>query len=468
MFLRRPLISAGLAGLLIAAACTNQTSTPSLTPLPNPPGSTLAVEQPGFVAPTASTPQPATTPNRPSATLSPTETPAAGFPVLNRDTFQYLEVLVRELGARESATSQELQAAQYLAQEFQAMGYASEIQPFDVERISSETSSLTTSGRSGGLIIVTSLPVNPLNGTAVGQGQGPLVHVGLGGPEDLPEESLEWNVALIQRGIITFQEKVSRVAQSGAAAAVIYNNLPGNFQGTLGQAGSIPAVSISSEDGAKLLDLLIHGPVEATLLVERTNLPSRNVIAEKPGVREGVEDVVVLGGHYDTVADIAGANDNASGTAVLLTLAKQLAERSLPFNVKIIAFGSEELGLLGSRAYLDSLSEGEKNNIVAMLNFDALASGERVTILGSESLTELGEKLAEELGIAVSRRRGLRGGGSDHATFAREGIPVLMFTSPDFSRLHTPNDTLEFVEPRLLGDSARLALALLESEDFPR
>ena len=58
------------------------------------------------------------------------------------------------------------------------------------------------------------------------------------------------------------------------------------------------------------------------------------------------------------------------------------------------------------------------------------------------------------------------GGSSDHASFARVGVPVIAFFSDDFSRLHTADDTLEFINTSLLGDVARLALALLGSPDF--
>jgi len=474
MSLSRPLFALGLAALLVAAACTDHSSKAPPPPIASLAAPTLAVEDPGNVTPAAPSPQPEIIPSSPAATAKPTEKSPAGASGTDTIAFEYLQVLVDELGARESATDQELRAADFLVEEFQSLGYTAETQPFDVEIISSETSSLTLSTAPGDPGVPEAgevLPVIPLSGTGVGRGQGGLVNVGLAGPEDLPEpsqDSLRGEIALIQRGIITFREKVSRVAGAGAVAAVIYNDSPGIFQGTLGEEGAIPAVAISSEDGEKLLARLTQGEVEATVSVEQVNLPSRNVVAELPETGEAPREVVILGGHYDTVPGIAGANDNASGTAVLLALAKELAQRDLDLKLRFVAFGSEELGLLGSRAYLDSLSDAGKSDILAMLNFDALATGSQVTILGSDSLTSLVEKLAEDQGIAVLRRGGVRGGSSDHASFARQGIPVLMFTAPDFSRIHTPNDTMEFVDGRLMGDSIRLALALLESVEFPR
>ena len=442
MLLSKYLIPLGLVALLVAACATQS---PTASPLPP------------TTAATATPSAPTVTPD------SPTATPEDPFADLGKIALAFDEQLYLEIGPRPSATEEELHAAQFLANKFGEMGYTTQIQPFNFERLSRESSSLTITDGSqepG----QEPIEVAPMSGSAAGLAEGLLVDVGLGKAEELPEESLEGKIALIQRGDITFQDKASLVAQKGAVAAVIYNALPGSFRGALGEASAIPVVGISQEDGVALVETMAQGPVEAALLVDRATLQSRNVIAEMPG---GQGPVVVLGGHYDTVAVTAGANDNSSGTAVLLTLAGQLAGRELPFRVRFIAFGSEELGLLGSQAYVDPLAGEPREEIAAMLNFDALASGNSVMVLGSDSLTELAAQVADDLDISIIRRRDLPGGDSDHTSFARQGIPVLMFTAPDFSRIHTPNDTLEFINPKLLTDSARLALGVLNSEGFP-
>ena len=342
MFLGRRIILPALATLLIAA-CSAQTPPATLLPtLPvyeqaPPPG------RPGL-SPTRLPQrlQPLVAPSLAAPREPPSPLPAV-FPDLDQIAFDYVQKLVQDFGARESSTIQELRAAEYLVSEFAALGYSAEIQPFPVDLISSETSSLTL-GPAVDDRTPEPIRVIPLRGTSLGVERGPLVHVGLARAEDVATDSLTGQVALIERGIITFREKVDRVSRAGAVAAVIYNNLPGIFQGVSGGT-SIPAVSISSENGARLLDLLAGQEVRATLSVEQETLPSRNVVATKSGAGD---NVVVLGGHYDTVADIAGANDNASGTAVLLTLARQLVEKDFPFELRFIAFGSEELGLLGS------------------------------------------------------------------------------------------------------------------------
>ena len=170
---------------------------------------------------------------------------------------------------------------------------------------------------------------------------------------------------------------------------------------------------------------------------------------------------MILGAHYDTVAGVAGANDNASGTAVLLTLARELSDKSFPFDQRLIAFGSEELGLLGSRHYVESLSPEQRGRVIGMLNFDALGSGSRLSVVGDDLLTQPVMEDSQARGIELRLRQSSGRGGSDHASFAAVGIPNIFFSSNDFSRLHTPEDTLEFVDPQLLGDTVRLALTLL-------
>lgn len=107
--------------------------------------------------------------------------------------------------------------------------------------------------------------------SAFGSDTGNLAFVGEGTAREVAGLDLSGKVALIQRGSISFGEKVANVAAAGAGAAIVFNNAPGNFPGTLGEQGAIPAVSISAEDGAVLLSRLASGPVPATVQVAHTD-----------------------------------------------------------------------------------------------------------------------------------------------------------------------------------------------------
>ena len=344
-------------------------------------------------------------------------------------------------------------AAEFLSAEFESMGYSTRVQPFTVEELSAELSGLAI--RAAGL---EDLRVIPLDGSPTGRVSGDLAAIGLGARGDIPGDGLDGQIALIKRGLITFEEKVSRAHDAGAVGAVIYNNEPGNFMGTLFDPGPIPAVAISQEDGERVLAAVGSGDVQASITVATEARASGNVIAELRGTGEST---VVLGAHYDTVPGVQGANDNTSGTAALLAIARDLAESSFPFTLRFIAFGSEEIGLVGSEFYVGSLSESERQDIVAMINLDAVGSGTGTRVLGDEELTDIVLESGDTLGIDVRWSPGLRGGSSDHAGFLDAGIPAVMLFSDDFSRIHTAEDTFEFIDPGLLESAVRLASDLV-------
>ena len=204
-----------------------------------------------------------------------------------------------------------------------------------------------------------------------------------------------------------------------------------------------------------------RGPVEVSVNVTFVE-GSQNVLAVKPGAADDGR-VVVLGGHYDTVPNVPGANDNGSGIASLLTIATEIADARYPFTIHFVAFGAEEIGLFGSKHYVAQLTDEEKRNTIAMMNFDALGSGPVTGALGSFNLTGRLAAYAEANGLQMERRATLTPGtNSDHAPFDEAGIPVVFFLGDDFSRIHTPEDQLQYVDPALLGTSAVLGIALLD------
>ena len=407
-------------------------------------GAAVLLVAAGLACSTTPAPTPAPTP-----TKSP---PPVVESYLVDTTFEYITELSEGLGPRASTTDEEKAAAEYLESQFTALGYSVATQAFTVETFQS------------GFMVDQPGPESvesiSLVGSGVGEASGVLVPIGLGREEDLPEEGLEGKIVLAERGLITFEQKVSRARDAGAIGVIIYNNLPRGFRGNLRRDSKVPAISISQADGRRMVELISAGEVKVTISVAVEANPSRNVVAEKPG---SGERIVILGGHYDTVPNVAGANDNASGTAVLLTMAQELSQKSFPFTLRFIAFGSEELGLRGSQFYVNSLTDEEQGQIIAMLNFDALGSGNKLGTLGNRELTDMVVQHGRERGIDVEVSPGITGGSSDHASFANAGVPVVMFFSDDSSRLHTPEDTLEFINPKLPGDAARLALDLLNS-----
>ena len=459
--------SALLVISVLSIACTGGAASPEpATPEPVPAESSIPARTPAQSPAPAESPAnvlpPTQAPARTSAASptpafkQPTPTAAEAAPdELSAYALSQLTILTQTLGPRESATAEEKEAADYVASQFAGHGFSVQLQSFTVRSFSQDDSGLFLTQGLGSRVAV-----HPISGTSAGEVAGQLVPVGLARPEDIPDSGLAGKIALVERGLIPFGEKAANLAAAGALGAVIYNNEPGNFRGMLGGSSEIPVASVSQEDGERLEAFLTDSASFAVnLKLHYSQNLSQNVVAEKLGQGDGV---VILGAHYDTIPDIAGATDNASGTAVLLTMARELSGKSFPFDLRLVAFGSEELGLLGSRHYVESLSPEQQSQVIAMLNFDALGNGSGLRVRGDAKLTQPVMEDSQTRGIELTVRQSRGRGGSDHASFAAVNIPNIFFSSNEFSLLHTPEDTLEAINPQLLGDTIRLALNLLD------
>ncbi len=461
---------AAIAALVAFAACgaSSRAATPTAAP-----AQTATAAPTATVAPTpAAAPAPSPTvtitvaPPTPTATVAPSPaptaapwaTPAPRVDGLADDVFGYLETLTADYSPRESATAEELAAANFLRDELEGLGYEASLEEFDVILISDVRLKLSSSAAAG---TTTLLPL-PIMQSSAGKASAPLSDAGRAFAGDVAGADLAGRVALIERGDITFSEKVERVADAGAVAAVVFNNSSGSFRGSFVRESPIPAVAISQEDGRYLLELMGEGEIVADVSVERTALQSRNVIADKRGYDPSAK-TVVIGAHYDTVPNTQGASDNGSGAAMIMTVARLISERSYPYDLRIILFGAEEIGLFGSRHHVDAMSDAEIADIRAMLNFDAFGSGSRLVVSGDGALLDAAAYIGAELGIDMDAGgEDLSRVGSDHAPFHAAGVPALFVISNDITRINSPADRIQHIAPELLGDAAALSIALLD------
>ncbi|MDE0310753.1 MAG: M28 family metallopeptidase [Caldilineaceae bacterium] len=198
---------------------------------------------------------------------------------------------------------------------------------------------------------------------------------------------------------------------------------------------------------------------------------SSNIIVELPG--QG-ENVVIINAHYDTVRNSVGANDNASGVGVMLTLAERLAQppwsnelsSNLPFTVRFIAFGSEETGRDGSKHYVDQLTSEEMDAIGIVINLAVVGSGSDLYLRGPRNSWAVDHisNAAQREGMSYKSTTESfhMARSSDEAYFEYRGISTLRFFGDDTTRVDTHKDTIEFINPVLLGDTAVLILDLLD------
>lgn len=363
---------------------------------------------------------------------------------------------------RVAGTDEEDEAVEFIKREFRNYGYRAEIQPFTyVGYTPPHTIELQVDGYNEQL--------NPdyFTYSISGNVSGEIVNGGLGKPDELGD--VTGKIVLIKRGELSFSEKVLNAGEAGAAGVIIYNNSEGSLNGTLGAHNDqfVPAISLSKAEGDALLASIEAGEItEAAINIEGASTgekTSHNVIAKKKPTSKlrDTNDIIVIGAHHDSVAGAPGANDDASGTAMTLELARVLKLFPTDTEIRFITFGAEEVGLLGSTHYVNSLPEDERNRIVANFNLDMVGSRDAgnlvlATIDGEPNLvTELAQETSTRLNGEATPIRS--GGSSDHVPFAEVGIPAALFIhSPSEPWYHTPDDTIDKISKEKLKDVASI------------
>jgi hypothetical protein len=222
--------------------------------------------------------------------------------------------------------------------------------------------------------------------------------------------------------------------------------------------------------------------------VERQETQVKNVVGVLEGQGPHADETIVVGAHYDHlgfggsgsaapgVHEIHnGADDNGSGTSVLIEVARQLAARGkLPRRVVFIAFTGEERGLLGSARYVRNPLVPIEST-VAMINLDMVGrlKDEKLIVHGTGTAKEfdaLVDDLAKQHHFSIAKKPG-GFGPSDHSSFYGVKVPVLFFFTGSHSDYHRPSDDFEKLNisgMRRVGELiADATLALAQQDQRP-
>ncbi|WP_233489026.1 M28 family metallopeptidase [Blastococcus sp. TF02-09] len=242
------------------------------------------------------------------------------------------------------------------------------------------------------------------------------------------------SVALVQRGTCAFAIKATNAEAAGATAVVVANNVEGPLNGTLGAPGiRIPVIGVPTALGQELgvAGTTVDLAVDATSETRTTE----NVLAELPGRTS--DNVVMAGAHLDSVLAGPGINDNGSGSAAILDVAESMAKVKPDNTVRFAWWGAEELGLLGSTEYVESLTPEQLSDIALYLNFDMVGSPNFARFIydgdqsdfeatapvpdGSEQIEYVLEDFYEQRGLFYEGTE--FSGRSDYQAFINNGIP---------------------------------------------
>jgi Zn-dependent M28 family amino/carboxypeptidase len=285
--------------------------------------------------------------------------------------------------------------------------------------------SLSGSGRVSGTAVPVDLQLPPTGGSTSGCEAADFAGFGAG------------SIALMQRGTCEFGVKAANAAAAGAVGAVIFNDgsAPDRQElllGNLGTPVAIPVVGTPFALGQTLQNATLSLQVDAISEIRSTT----DVLAELPG--EDPSQVVVVGSHLDSVPEGPGINDNGSGSAAVLEVARQLAGSKPKATVRFAWWGAEELGLLGSQAYVAGQPPAELARIRAYLNFDMIGSPNAANFLydgddsdatgagpgpaGSAQIEDVLEKFFADRGQPTEGTD--FDGRSDYGPFIEAGIPA--------------------------------------------
>ena len=206
----------------------------------------------------------------------------------------------------------------------------------------------------------------------------------------------------------------------------------------------IPGVNINAKDA---VELIRRGASTAkiTLKQEEYTGQSHNVVLDMPGQ---VDEYIAFTAHYDSTSLSQGAYDNMSGSLGILGIAEHFAAPPHRYGLRFIWCGSEERGLLGSKAYC--ADEEKLKNCVLNINLDMIGCimGKFIScVTGEEKLCHYISYLGDELGFPVEVKQDVYS--SDSTPFADKGVPAVSFARiapPNTATIHNRYDTMALMK----------------------
>ena len=317
-------------------------------------------------------------------------------------------------------SAEELKCAEYLQQVCKDMGFDAILEPFSVDMAAMKSATLTVDGKE--------IPCKGYFCAGSGTVEAPIYYLRENSPYSLSQ--CKGKIVLFDGylGYWRYQD----LLENGAAGFISYDGNANYADRDIDQrelrsfvhkGNRILGVNINAKDA---IDLVRNGGGHAVITLEQEEYTadSHNVILDLPGE---TEKYIVFTAHYDSTSLSQGSYDNMSGSIGLLGIAEALAKLPRTFGLRFIWCGSEERGLLGSKAYVAQHEEALKD-IVLCINLDMIGC-----IMGKfaacctteEKLVGYIQYMASELGFGCHCYQDVYS--SDSTPFADKGIPAVSF-----------------------------------------
>ena len=379
-------------------------------------------------------------------------------------TGEYLyEFLDRLSFVRFGGTKDEYRAAQLLQEEIASYGGTSRLMPFEIPAYTIEKCTMTVAGKPIDCAAMGHSGQLPEGGATL-----PLVYVENMAAVQSYDGQLKGFAVLTNFNSLEFYKEMVRQC----VAAIIdidtakwYENkelISWEMRPPFLKVGRIPSFTIRAGDAIQLLK---NGAKSVHLELRQYSMPhtSHNILATIPGTEYDHEDVV-LTAHYDSASVSPGAYDNGTGAVTLLGIYRYFLMHQPKRTMRFIWCGSEEQGLLGSKAYVSAYREQLQSTRLCY-NLDSCGTvlGENnIDIAGPEKLVTLTEQLCREYKFPTSVD--LYPDSSDSANFADCGIPAVCPGRGHWSscECHTRMDRIDIVSGEKLQEMVDFSVFYLD------
>lgn len=359
---------------------------------------------------------------------------------------------------RTGGSPEELKCAEYLAACCREMGLTASIVPFAVDMATIHTAELTVDGAS--------IPCKGYFCAGSAEVEAPLCYLTGSDP---------YSLSLCRGKIVMVDGRVGYwryqdLLENGAVGFITYD---GNvnygdsdidqreLRSYVSKGNKIPGVNIHVKAA---VELILRGASRAKIVLKQDEYTgeSHNVILDMPGE---IPEYIVLSAHYDSTALSQGVYDNMSGSVGLLGIAEYFTTHPHRYGLRFVWCGSEERGLLGSKAYCAANEEALKD-VALNINLDMIGCimGKFVACCTSEEkLAGYISYMADELGFGITVRQDVYS--SDSTSFADKGVPAVTFARqapPNTATIHNRYDTIDLMSGEQMAADIAFLCAFTE------
>lgn len=321
-----------------------------------------------------------------------------------------------------SGTKEELQVAYYLKEQCEKMGVTANLESFRVSMSTIKKANLLADGQE--------ISCKAFKGCGSGIVEGELYY--MPGTDPVSIAGTADKIVLLDTSNVSFFTYQDLI--KAGAKAILFRYGDAHYpnedidqrelrENVVGKSPKILCAMINVHQAVKLVKNEVKA-IRLEMEQDEYDGESHNVIAELPGKRE---EWIVLSAHYDSTSLSHGAYDNMSGCAGLLGIMEKLKDKELNYGLRFLFCGSEECGLLGSKAYVQDHEE-ELEHIVLNLNLDMIGTymGQFIACVSAEDkLVHYISYMSAETGFPINAKMGVYS--SDSTPFADKGVPALSF-----------------------------------------